>query len=230
MEEELFAAIKRGDAAAVEKALQNDRHAETAEDENGISAVQTAFYYGHPEIAHILIALHPGLNVFEAAAAGDADRIRVLLDMTQVGRDDPTLSNAYGADGFHPLGLAAFFRRKDVVRLLIDRDVDVAAPARNKLAVTALHSAVATDSGPVDHEIVQMLLEAGAPVNVPHLGGGTPLHTAAFTGDIESIRMLLARGADPSLRLDDGKSAVDIAQDRGHEDAARILEKANAPS
>ena len=68
-----------------------------------------------------------------------------------------------------------------------------------------------------------MLLEAGAPVDVPHLGGGTPLHTAAFVGDPEVLRMLLDRGADPRLTTDDGKTAIDIARERGHAEAAALL-------
>lgn len=223
MSAELFAAIKNGDQATVEDLLDQDPHLAEASDETGVSAVLTAFYHRQPDIAQVLIAEHPGLNVFEAAAAGDADRIREILDRSRIGRGDPSLARAYSADGFHPLGLAAFFRRADVVRLLLERGVDVAARARNKLAVTALHSAVATDAAPVDREIVRMLLEAGAPVNVPHLGGGTPLHTAAYVGDPEVVRMLLERGGDPSMRTDDGKTAIDIARERGHTVVAEML-------
>jgi ankyrin repeat protein len=171
----------------------------------------------HDEVATIL-ASHPTLDIFEAAAVGDTARVRELI-----GRD-PSLASAFAPDGFHPLGLAAFFRHPEVLKILLERGADVAAPARNKLAVTALHSAVATDAAPVDLEIVRMLLDAGAPVNVPHLGGGTPLHTAAFTGDLRVIRMLLDRGADPMLKLDDGKTAVDVARAQGHHDAAELLE------
>ena len=128
-------------------------------------------------------------------------------------------------DGFHALGLAAFFRRGDVLRFLIEHGADVAAPARNRLAVTALHSAVATDAAPVDHGIVRTLLDAGAPVNVGHLGGGTPLHTTAFTGDLESARMLLDHGADPHARMDDGRTAVDVARERGNTEVLALLER-----
>ena len=222
MTAEFFTAIKKGDAATVERSIAADAGLVSAS-ENGASAVLTAIYYGRTDIAGMLVAHHPGIDVFEAAAIGDGARVAELLDR------DRSLANAFAPDGFHPLGLAAFFRRRDVARLLLDRGADIAAPARNRLAVTALHSAVATDAGPVDHELVALLLERGAPVNVPHLGGGTPLHTAAFTGDIKSIRMLLARGADPALRTDDGKSAVEVARERGHDAAARMLETDSAP-
>lgn len=181
------------------------------------SPILDAVYRSQRDVLARLLAERPSLDIFEAAAVGDVARVRELIDA------DPTLVNAYAADGFHPLGLAAFFRHADVVRLLIARGADVAAPARSRLAVTALHSAVATDAAPVDMDIVRALLDAGAPVNVPHLGGGTPLHTAAFTGNAEVARLLLERGGDASLRTDDGKTAADIARERGHADLAREL-------
>lgn len=183
------------------------------------SPILDAVYRGKRDLLARLLAEHPALDVFEASAVGDAARVAEVLDR------DPSLASAYAPDGFHPLGLAAFFRHREVLHLLIARGADVAAPARNALAVTALHSAVASDAAPVDLAIVEALLDAGAPVNVPHLGGGTPLHTAAFTGDAAVARLLLARGADPMARTDDGKTAVDVARERGHEDLARLLEE-----
>jgi uncharacterized protein len=183
-----------------------------------VSPLLQAVYRGDKKKVAQLLAGRRDLDIFEASATGDIDRVRALLDK------DPALASAYASDGFHPLGLAAFFRQPEVVRLLLERGADVAAPARNPLAVTALHSAVANDSGPVQMEIVTLLLDAGAPVNATHQGGGRPLHTAAFTGDTEVARLLLARGADTSLRTDEGKTPADIARERGHDAVARMLE------
>ena len=52
----------------------------------------------------------------------------------------------------------------------------------------------------------------------------TALHEAAVNGDVVSIRMLLAAGADSSLRAPDGRTAVDLARAAKHGDAARLLE------
>ncbi len=218
MSAELFAAIKKGDLATVERLLGSDPGLASAREEGGVSAVLTALYHGKPAIAARILAERPALDVFEAAATGDLDRVRSLT------ADDPSTVNAIGSDGFTPLGLAAFFRRPGVVRLLIERGADPSIASRNALRVTPLHSAAATDAAPVDVSIVRMLLEAGAPVNVPHLGGGTPLHTAAYVGDDEVVRMMLDRGADPRLTTDDGKTSVDVARERGHDALAAMME------
>lgn len=216
---ELFDAIRKGDRATIERVTSADPGLAEARADNGVSAVLTAFYYGKRDIAALLLSRGPALDIFEAAAAGDAERARALVD------EDPSRANAVAGDGFTPLGLAAFFKRPEVVRLLLDRGADPAMAARNANAFTPLHAAVATDAGPRDIGIVNALLEAGAQMNARSGEGGTPLHTAAFTGDAEVVELLLARGADPRIAGKDGKTAIDIARQRGHAALAERMER-----
>ena len=55
-----------------------------------------------------------------------------------------------------------------------------------------------------DHQrlpVIDQLIEGGTPVNEPDAERGRlPPHTAAGNGRAASVRRLLARGADPSLR------------------------------
>lgn len=56
-------------------------------------------------------------------------------------------------------------------------------------------------------EIARLLLTAGAAPNIESSGvgaEGTPLCAAACWGHTETVRVLLAYGADPNLREDDG--------------------------
>src|SRR5262245_22369688 len=49
-------------------------------------------------------------------------------------------------------------------------------------------------------EAAAALVDGGAEVKVADRRGNTPLHTAAQIGDVELIKKLLARGADPNAR------------------------------
>ena len=86
-----------------------------------------------------------------------------------------------------------------------------------------MHSAVASDAGAVDIEIVRMLLDKGADPNAKSHSGSTPLHTVGFTGDRASLDLLLEHGADAAIKNNDGKTAADIARERGNSVIADLL-------
>jgi len=108
------------------------------------------------------------------------------------------------------------------VRYLLGAGADPRPASRNG-GFTPLHSAVATDAGATDIEIVRMLLDKGADPNAQSQSGSTPLHTVAFTGDRASLELLIVHRADPAIRNKAGQTASDIATERGHEEVARIL-------
>jgi hypothetical protein len=72
-----------------------------------MSDLLQALYAGDRDGVDRLLAADPKLDVFEAAAFGRSDRLRQLLDQ------DPSRANAFGDDGFHPLGLACFLGHLD---------------------------------------------------------------------------------------------------------------------
>src|SRR5919197_1292363 len=110
MRDEFLAAIKQGERDAVERMLRSDPALLESRDENGTSALLLSYYYGKAEIANSLLSHRPDLDIFEAATVGDARRIRELVER------EPSRLNALAGDGFHPLGLAAFFKRPEAVK------------------------------------------------------------------------------------------------------------------
>jgi ankyrin repeat protein len=132
---------------------------------------------------------------------------------------DPDLVNAYSVDGFQPLGLASYFGHYETAEYLVKAGAAVNSVSRNALKVAPIQSAVA--GGHL--KIVKMLLDYGADPNITERGGFTPLHAAAQNGDVEMIRVLLLGGADLTIKSDNGKIAMDIAMEAGHEKATVLL-------
>lgn len=184
---EIFEAIAAGDADRVRALVEADPSLVHTQNEEGTSALLLARYYGRLDLVELLLERASALDVFEAAALGRLERVRELVD------SDAELARAYAPDGFHPLGLAAFFGHPDVVRFLLERGADVNAVARNeRVRTTALQAAAASG----DNESARLLLEAGADVSATETGGFTALHAAEANGNRELVALLLEYGAD----------------------------------
>jgi ankyrin repeat protein len=214
----LLEAIRAGDKAGLEALLRAEPGLLGFTAPNGSSMMLLAAYYGHPELAEVLVRHGAKADVFEASALGDLETVRRLV------RTDPKLVNAFAPDGFYPLGLAAFFGHRAIVVFLLKNGADVKAAARNAQKVTALHGAVARR----DVEIVRMLLEAGADANARQERGFVPLHDAAANGNAALVEMLLKHGARTDAKADDGKTPGEMAADRGHKEIAEKLKTASA--
>jgi ankyrin repeat protein len=151
-----------------------------------------ALYRGDDTRVSELLSQDPELNVFEAAAFGRTDRLRELIE------HDPAAANAFGDDGFQPLGLACFFGHIDAARLLLDRGADPNSLARNEHVQAApLHSASASENKDeaTRYELCKLLLDHGADPNLEQGGGFTALDSARQNGDERLERLLRDRGA-----------------------------------
>ena len=155
-----------------------------------------ALYRGRQDRVDELLAAGPALTVHEAAALGNTERLRELLD------DDPARADEFGDDGFHPLGLACFFGHVDAARLLLERGADVDALSRNEhIQTAAIHAAAAAEGKDesVRYELVKLALEHGADPNLRQGGGGEgfrALDAARQNGDKRVEELLLAHGAE----------------------------------
>ena len=212
----LLEAIRAGDKAGLEALLKAEPGLLRFTAPNGSSVLLLTAYYGHPELAEVFVRQGAKPDVFEASALGDLETVRNLIG------GDRALVNAFAADGFYPLGLAAFFGHRTIVEYLLKNGADVGMAARNAQKVTALHGAVARR----DVEIVKLLVGAGADPNARQERGFVPLHDAAANGHAPLVELLLKHGARADAKADDGKTPGDMAADRGHKEIAEMLKKA----
>ena len=90
-----------------------------------LGPVLEALYRGERDRAGELAAEAGSLNVFEAAALGDAERLEELL------REDSRLAKVPSPDGFTALHYAAFFGSPDAVRALVAAGADPALKAQD---------------------------------------------------------------------------------------------------
>jgi ankyrin repeat protein len=160
-----------------------------------MSELLQALYSGDTARADEILATNPELNVFEAAATGATDRLRELLD------EEPARANAFGDDGFHPLGLACFFGRLEPARVLLEHGADVNALSRNEhIQTAAIHAAAASgETGAEDatrYKLVKLVLDHGADPNLPQPGGFRAIDAARQNRDERLERLLKERGAE----------------------------------
>jgi ankyrin repeat protein len=211
--EALFEAVKAKDRSAVDALLTREPSLLDARDVKGLSPLLVAVYHRADEIVELIRSRGAELDIHEASAVGDADRIRALLEI------DPSLVDVYSADGSTPLHLACFFGQVAAADLLVDRGANVGAWSANYLRNQPLHAAIA---GARDHRIISRLLNAGADVNAVGGAGYTPLHLAGSRGDLEVIEWLATRRAISRL-TDSGQTPAEVAAEHGHAEAAERL-------
>lgn len=215
---ELLNAIRTGDKVKVDQILEANSSLASGRNKDGVSLVLAALYQGNREIAMAIAAKKDELDIFEAAALGNLELVRRLVEQNRV------LVKAYSPDGFTALGLAAYLGQKETMEYVLENGAEVNAPAKNPTGYTALTGAVSQNH----NEIAKILVGKGADVNHSYEGGFTPLMHAAFAGNLDLVGFLLENGADPNLKMTDGKSAMTFARDKGHSSVVEILREHGA--
>ncbi|XP_046582783.1 ankyrin repeat-containing protein DDB_G0279043-like [Haliotis rubra] len=74
-------------------------------------------------------------------------------------------------------------------------------------------------------EVVELLLSRGADVSLVDVVGYNTLYLACSGGDVGTVEVILSQdGVDVNARNNDGKTAADVARDRGHHQLVDLLE------
>ena len=198
----LIAATRSGDIDAVNKILESDVDLEV-EDDAGRTALNHAVRAGDVDIASALIAAGADVNHKD-----DTIQSPYLLATSELpeetGLEILELTLAAGADvhsldSFRGTGLirAADRGYVEIVRRLLETDIEI--DHVNNLGWTALLEAILLGGGDGAHtDVVRVLVDAGADVNLADANGVTPLAHAEARGYSDMVSILVVAGARDS--------------------------------
>ena len=173
----------------------------------------------------------------DAIKAGDAERVAALAEA------DPSLLRQ-SENNITPILLAIYYNKPDVARVLVGRGAPVSFAEACALGDTDRVKAMLAENGELLHsrssdgfpaaglpiffrhsELARFLIEQGADVNAAadNAMRVAPVHAAAAASDIETMRMLLARGADPNAKQQMDYTPLHGAAGRGDVEMAKLL-------
>jgi len=167
---------------------------------------------------HDLIEAPSSENLIVGGLAAIVDFLKVLPNSDLIARD---------FDGRSPLGKAAVQRMEAFGLGLMMRAKEIPGfsrrlmDARDFLGNTVLGISICYDCS---LPFLEALIDYGAEVNPDALPSiWTPLQTASWFGYSAIVELLLRHGAKKDGGFPGAKSALDLAQDRGHNDVVQLL-------
>ena len=116
--------------------------------------------------------------------------------------------NAANKDGATPFLIACSKAQAELVKLLLKAKADPNITDTD--GDTSLHAAIAADCS---EEIIQEIIDHGAEINAVNKRGRTALLLSCFYRQMDSVKVLLEVGADPTISDEEGFSCLQAAVD-----------------
>ena len=142
--------------------------------------------------------MEPSQEIFDAVRAGDTGRLQALL------RSNPGLANARNERGHTPVLIAQYRDKPEAVALLL--------AAEPELDIFDAASVGRTE------RVTEWLDRDPGLLNAASSDGFSPLGLAAFFGHADTVKLLLARGADT-------KGAAALAATKGRLEVLKLLKE-----
>ncbi|HRW08344.1 MAG TPA: ankyrin repeat domain-containing protein [Caldilineaceae bacterium] len=175
---DLIAAAEQGDIETVQSLLTQGAAVDAA-NSRGVTPLIAAAYRNQLAVAKVLIDAGADVNVQDrtqqsAYLISTADGYLALLKLTLANGADVHSLDSYNGTG---LIRAADRGHVEIIAELLQTDIDI--DHVNRLGWTALLEAVILgDGGPRHTEVVRLLVDAGADINLADSNGVTPLDHA----------------------------------------------------
>ena len=196
------------------------------------TALHLAVFLGHAETAELLLKSGADVNAKNDDGATPVDLLHVPWEMTrlltkpmgieleqvQVEAGKAKIRELFGVDAKFRADTLPSFQNNSKDLWTAARTGDLQAIKHyiktggdvNALDKTFQVSAMSWGALHGQTEIIQLLIENGADVNIKSGDGTTPLHSAAFLGRVDVVKLLLDNGADITARNNDGATPVDV--------------------
>jgi ankyrin repeat protein len=253
----LYVAAQNQQPAVVSRLLRHGVDIEKRQ-VDGWTAIHSAAWNGDAEVTRLLLQGGANVNTLLADGrsplhvAAQLGHVAVMEILLQSGAD----ANEAQDGGPTPLISACWTRRRDVIELLLRAGADVNKPGEageaplfvasefglldsaehliqvsgvnlnqpGRMGTTPLFIACANGHT----AIIEMLLRAGADMNLAMEDGSTPIFIASFSGEVEAVRLLIEAGADVNKPRHDGDTPFFIASREGHLEIVDLLVQAGA--
>ena len=231
----LMIAAGSGNPQLVHMLLEHGAKVDAIESRKGQNALMWATSNGHPEAIDVL--LKAGANPNTASKSGftplvfaaENGDVKAATSLLAAGAD----VNHELPGGLTPLLVAVMAKKPEVAGTFIAKGAS--ANSKDRTGNTALHMAAQLGQEELVKELIAKGADVNAKTNKAQAGGGrggggffrgpsgeqTPLMLAARADKVDIMHTLVAAGADPKLRAQDGSTLLMAAANSGHVEAVQ---------